>query len=254
MNAVPVRDTTCPGPMATTARHILRRLLILAASVLVLKVTLAIVLGYRDYFPPNFSAGFLLGREPYFFGAYQWAFYTHIVTGPTALALGLLLVNQRLRTTWPRWHRRMGNAQILLLLCFVVPSGLWMAPYAMTGAVAALGFAVLSVLTGLCVVCGWRAAVARRFADHRRWMWRCFLLLCSAVVLRLIGGLATVLGVTDEWPYSLAAWVGWLGPLAINELADATRGRQTSRTHTGDDHGTSVVASSPPAIETIARR
>lgn len=240
--------------MEATRKDILRRWLALSVGVLVLKVTLSVVLGYRDYFPPNFSADFLFGREAYFFGPYQWAFYLHIVTGPPTLLLGLLLVNQRLRTSWPRWHRRMGKLQVALVLCFVAPSGLWMAPYAMTGAIAALGFAVLSVLTGLCVACGWRAAVARRFADHRRWMWRCFLLLCSAVVLRLMGGLAVVLEIAGDWPYALAAWVGWLGPLAINELAESRTRRSGRPAMTRDVHGDFAVTSSLPAIETIARR
>jgi Predicted membrane protein (DUF2306) len=65
--------------------------------------------------------------------------------------------------------------------------------------------------------------MTRRFADHRRWMWRCYLLLCSAVVLRLIGGLATVTGVTAPWLDPVANWMSWLTPLAAFELREWTR-------------------------------
>jgi hypothetical protein len=197
----------------------LKRILAFLAAVLIVKVTLSVVLGYRNYFPPNFHADFLVGREAYFFGAYRWAFYAHIAAGPVTLALGLVLVSDWFRARWPRRHRRLGKVQGLLVLLLLTPSGLWMAYYAQTGTVAAAGFSALAVATAVCVLFGWRAAVKRRFAEHRRWMWRCFLLLCSAVVLRVMGGMASVAGIAADWPYPLASWVSWLGPLVVYELS-----------------------------------
>ena len=79
--------------------------------------------------------------------------------------------------------------------------------YAVTGAVAGLGLALLAIATSvLRPVLGWRAAVGRRFDEHRRWMWRTYLLLCSAVVIRIIGGLATVFQVHAIWVYPVSAW------------------------------------------------
>jgi small-conductance mechanosensitive channel len=199
----------------------LSRVVILAAALLVVKVTLSIVLGYRDYFPPNFRADFLLGRESYFYGAYRWAFYAHILVGPVALLAGLALVSERFRRRWPAVHRALGKLQIALVTLVVAPSGAWMAWYAQSGGVAGLGFLLLAIATAGCAVMGWRSAAGRRFEEHRRWMWRCFLLLCSAVVVRLVGGLATVTGVDADWVYPLTAWVSWLGPLAAFEIAEA---------------------------------
>ena len=192
-----------------------------AAAALVVKVTLSIVLEYRDYFPPNFRADFLLGRESYFFGAYRWAFYAHIAAGPVALLAGLALVSERFRQRWPAVHRSLGKLQIALVTLVVAPSGAWMAWYAQSGGVAGLGFFLLAVATAGCAVMGWRAALGRRFEEHRRWMWRCFLLLCSAVAVRLVGGLATVMGVDADWVYPLTAWASWLGPLAAYEIGEA---------------------------------
>ena len=53
-------------------------------------------------------------------------------------------------------------------------------------------------------------------------MWRCYLLLCSAVVLRLLGGLATVTGVTAIWFDPVAVWASWLLPLAAFEWRERT--------------------------------
>lgn len=79
-----------------------------------LKVTLTVVMNYRDYLPPNFESDFLPGRDSYFFGAYQWAFYTHIAAGPLTLILGLFLLSDRMRKQFPRWHRYAGRMQVYL--------------------------------------------------------------------------------------------------------------------------------------------
>jgi hypothetical protein len=202
------------------------RTITILATALVLKVAVAVVLSYGSYFPPNFSAGFLLGRANYFWGAYSAAFYAHIVAGPVTLVLGLLLISDAFRRRFARWHRRLGRVQGSLVLLLVAPSGLWMATRAEAGAIAGLGFGTLAIATLFCTAMGWRTAIARRFAEHRRWMWRGYLLLCSAVVIRMIGGLATVIGFYATWLDPAAAWVSWLLPLAVFELLVSTKSRQ----------------------------
>ena len=220
--------------MQNSRKPTLPRVLTLLVGVLILKVTVSVLLGYGDYFPPNFAVDFLRGREDYFYSAYWWAFYAASAdaAGTARSFLGLILISERFRLQFPQWHRRLGKTQIALILLLLTPSGLWMAGYAMTGIVAAIGFSLLAVVTAACAVLGWRAAVQRRFADHRRWMLRCYLLLCSAVVLRLIGGLASVTAIGGEWSYPLAAWTSWLVPLTIFELGGVMKRRtrrQTSR-------------------------
>lgn len=203
--------------MQKTASFTLPRVLPILAAILIWKVTLSVVLEYRNYVPPNFGSDFLRGREPYFWGAYAWAFYLHLAAGPPSLLLGTMLVSDRFRRRAPAWHRRLGRVQAVCVLLLLTPSGLWMAYYAETGAVAAAGLGSLAIATAACVALGWRSAVGRRFAEHRRWMWRTFLLLCSAVVIRMIGGLATVAQFDAPWLYPLSTWVSWLAPLLVFE-------------------------------------
>jgi len=197
----------------------LQRILTLLVCVLICKIVVGVLLSYRDYVPPNFESDFLQGRAHYFFGNYQWAFYTHITSGPCSLILGMILISEQFRRKFPTWHRYLGRIQVANVLLLVTPSGLWMAFYAEAGAIAGAGFAALAVATGMCVAFGWRSAVKRRFAAHQRWMLRCFVLLCSAVVLRLIGGVTTVAGFDAVWVYPLAAWTSWVVPLMAYELS-----------------------------------
>ena len=131
--------------------------------------------------------------------------------------LGLLLISRRVRSLSPSTHRTLGKVQGINVLLLLVPSGLWMSWYADTGLIAASGFAALSVATGTCMIMAWRTAMQHRFAAHQLWTWRCFLLLSSAVVQRVMGGLATVFHIEGDWAYQAASWLSWLLPLAILE-------------------------------------
>jgi hypothetical protein len=203
----------------------LQRILTVLAGLLIVRVTFAIVQGYRDYFPANFQSDFLFERESYFFGPYQWAFYAHILAGPTTLLLGLLLISEQFRQRFPGPHRSIGKAQIAIVLLLLTPSGLYMAYYAESGRVAGVAFALLAIATAACATLGWRAAVQQRFSEHKHWMLRCFVLLCSAVMLRMLGGFFVVMNIGGNWGYPLAAWLSWAMPIVLLEFLLALRRR-----------------------------
>lgn len=216
--------------VAATRNTHLRQFTIIAATLLILKTILSVALNLPDYFSPNFNHDFLRGRETHFFGSYQYAFYTHILSGPTSLFLGLLLLNDNLRRRSATTHRYLGRLQITCILSLVVPSGLWMAQYAQAGISASVAFSALSLATGLTALMGWRCAVSRSFAMHQRWMTRCFTLLCSAVVIRVLGGFASIAGITWSHFDVVSAWLCWIVPLAILEFHYLNSRRQRSGT------------------------
>lgn len=186
-------------------------------GLLVCIVLAGILRNYPRYLPPDFTSDFLLGREAYFHGGYRWAFYAHLAAGPITLLLGLALISDSLRRRLPAWHRGLGRLQIAIVLLLLAPSGLWMSTAAATGAVAGIGFATSALMTVLCALLGWRAAVQRRFAAHGMWMTRLLALLCSAVALRLLAGLADLAGLDADGLYPTLAWASWLLPLAACE-------------------------------------
>ncbi len=212
--------------MPTNESAFRARILSLLAGLLIWKVTLSIVLEYPRYWPPDFRSDFLLGRQAYFWGLYSWAFYLHLLSGPPSLLLGTLLVSTFFRTRFPQWHRRMGKIQVAIVLSLLVPSGLWMAGYAHSGTVACVGLALLALATGGCTFAGWRCAVRRQFDAHRRWMWRSLVLLASAVVIRVVGGAATVLKSDASWLYPATTWCAWIGPWMVLELFEYLHARQ----------------------------
>jgi hypothetical protein len=62
------------------------------------------------------------------------------------------------------------------------------------------------------------------------------LLLCSAVVIRLLGGSATVLRFDAEWVYPASVWASWVLPLVICEAAEGCIAAQKPR-HPSQERG-----------------
>lgn len=200
------------------------------AVVLILRVLAAIVANYPDYFPPNFDSLFLQGREATFAGAYRPAFYVHIFSGPIVLFNGLILLSEYVRRRRGGLHRFLGRVQVVVLLLLVLPSGVVMSRYAFGGWPAGLSFLLLSAATAGCAIVGVVHARRRRFDRHRRWMLRSYVLICSAVALRLISGAAGLVEVpSPEGVYVVAAWGSWLLPLAAYEIAERVAARRKSR-------------------------
>jgi uncharacterized membrane protein len=187
----------------------------------VLRVLAAILANYPDYFPPNFESLFLQGREATFTGVYRPAFYVHIVFGPVVLVNGLILLSESVRRHARSLHRWLGRIQVVVLLMFVLPSGVVMARHAFGGWPAGLSFLAISAATAACAIAGVVAARRRQYEQHRRWMLRTYVLLCSAVALRLMSGAAGLAGVpSPEDAYIIAAWGSWLIPLAGYEFVE----------------------------------
>jgi uncharacterized membrane protein len=210
-------------------RTILATILRWLAVVLILRVLAAIVSNYADYFPPNFDSLFLQGRETTFVGIYGPAFYVHIFSGPVVLFNGLILLSEYIRRHHCGCHRVLGRVQVVVLLLLVLPSSVVMSRNAFGGWPAGLSFLLLSAATAVCAIAGVVNARRRQYDLHRRWMLRCYILICSAVVLRLVSGAAELVGVANpERAYIIAAWGSWLLPLTAFEFAERVSVRRHS--------------------------
>ncbi|WP_439632275.1 DUF2306 domain-containing protein [Gemmata sp.] len=217
--------------MSTAARYrILTTALRWLAVVLILRVLATILANYPDYFPPDFESLFLLGREATFTGAYRVAFYVHIASSPLVLVSGLVLLSETVRSRCGSFHRYLGRAHVMALLVLVLPSSIVMARYAFGGWPAGASFVLLAFATAACAVAGVGCARGRRYDRHRRWMLRSYVLICSAVVLRLISGAAGLIGVASpEGAYIAAAWSSWVIPLLGYEVFERWMVRQRTR-------------------------
>ncbi len=143
--------------------------------------------------------------------------WLHIAGAATALLIGPFQLLPWVRRRFPAAHRITGR--VYVVGCLAGGAGGFVAAFGSTaGPIATGGFAILALVWIWVNVKGWRAALARRFPDHRQWMLRSISLTFAAVTLRLYLaiGLATGLPFIDV--YRATAWISWIPNLILMEL------------------------------------
>ena len=175
---------------------------------------------YPRYLPPDFTHGFLANKFQYFYSSgYFLGFYAHIASAPLALLCGTIQMSRTVRIHRPGMHRMLGRIYVALVLCLMAPGGLIMATRAFGGASSILCFALISILAWWFTLAGWRAALQRDYAAHGRWMARSYVMICSAIMLRLIHYFLQPLELDRTLTYQLAAWLSWVPTLVALEMS-----------------------------------
>jgi uncharacterized membrane protein len=179
------------------------------------------------------SASYLeLGREHPFFleklplprpNLWLAALYAHVPSALLSLPACLLLLLAGVRQRWPRFHRWLGRITGVLILCVVVPSGMYLALFAQGGLLSTLGFWLTGVITLVAMIRSVQSARAGRMQAHRRFSVHVAAQLAVAVVSRfaLIG--AEQFGLYSEWTYIAALWLPVIGCALVAELATRQR-------------------------------
>lgn len=182
------------------------------AVVVLLSVEIAIVSALR-YFtgleppPPPIAANAF--AQPFL--------AVHVAGGIVALLAGPLQFVRRIRTGRPALHRAAGRTYVLA--CAVAaPAGLVLALGTTAGPVAGTAFALQALLWPAFTWLGYRAAVERRFDDHREWMLRSYALTAAAITLRLMLPASMLAGLEFAAVYPAIAWLAWTVNLAAVEV------------------------------------
>lgn len=150
------------------------------------------------------------------FYRWPWAIWFHVAFGGIALVTGALNFRHSIRRTRPAVHRRLG--EIYLLSCALLGSaGLFLSFFAYGGLANRLGFLGLAVATLITTSMAYRAARARRFNDHRRWMIRSYAMILAAVTLRIELPLLAVYFQAFDPAYRIVAWSCWVPNLVVAE-------------------------------------
>lgn len=141
----------------------------------------------------------------------------HVVGGLGALLLGPLQFVRVVRRRWPGFHRVTGR--LYGIACAIgAPAGFMLALGTTAGPVAVVGFAIPALLWPVFTGLGWRAAIERRFGDHREWMLRSYAITATAITLRLMLPASALLGYPFYPAYRVIAWLGWITNLALVEF------------------------------------
>ena len=141
----------------------------------------------------------------------------HVAGAATALLIGPLQFLPQLRARFRGLHRWLGRTYVVACLGGGA-GGLVMAFGTTAGPIATAGFGGLAVIWIFANIQGWRLAMARRFDEHRAWMFRSFALTFGAVTLRLYLPLLTMAGLPFIDAYRAVSFLAWVPNLILIEL------------------------------------
>jgi hypothetical protein len=204
-----------PSPPLTAARALL--LLALAAG------SALIARGSVAYFDPEEIAPFVLEKLPLADEArYLLTLQVHVVAAAFALPGCLALVSTTLLRRLPRLHRWLGRLVGGAVVFALVPSGFALSLHATGGLPSTLGFVATGAITLVAMVQGVRTARARRFAEHRRWVWHVLAQLSVAVTSRALLLAFDAAAVDPERAYVISLWLPVVGSALIVEALTRT--------------------------------
>ncbi|HEY1928569.1 MAG TPA: DUF2306 domain-containing protein [Caulobacteraceae bacterium] len=150
-------------------------------------------------------------------GFARYGFLTvHAGFAATALILGPFQFLRRLRQGRPTLHRWIGRTYAVCSLAGG-SAGLVLAFGAKTGPVSTAGFGSLAVLWLSATGLAWRAALGRRFAEHRRWMIRSYAMTFAAVTLRIYLPFAFLSPWGYDNAYRAISFLAWVPNLIVAE-------------------------------------
>lgn len=150
---------------------------------------------------------------------YRLAFYMHISSSLILMICGGFLFIEFKFDNWWIWHRRLGKTYIILLLFLAAPSGLIMGLHANGGFLAQVNFVLLSVVWWVFTFIGYKKAVSRNIAAHKKWMIRSFALILSAITLRVLQMMLPLEWFVDQQArYIIISWMSWTMNLIIAEF------------------------------------
>ncbi len=199
--------TTAALPMKAglrTGRLVVRMAIFLFIVVLIVPVGVVAIGSGAGFIALPYQMFELAGRAPFLFPV-------HMVSSAMALLLSPVVVMLRRRL---ELHRPVGR----LLGVFVVIGGLTALPVAVMShspLAARAGFFVQGLVWLYLLGAGFVAIRRRDIVRHANLMIAMLAVTTGAVWFRVITGAAIALNLPFEMVYSVAAWVGWMAPLAI---------------------------------------
>lgn len=228
------------------ARKALQRAAKFWFGMTVLGQTLFFLFILAFYYPSTLLGNFALWNTKPLIKGYEvgdtsgnFMFGAHVLLAALITGAGLVQLIPAIRSRWPAVHRWNGRVYLVTAL-LLASGGLWMIWVRGTymNLAGAIGITLDALLIFGCAAMAWRYARTRRFALHRRWALRTFVV-ASAVWFMRVGYMAwgiasggAGVGDTMNGPFDmLIAFGNSLLPLAILEiyLRVEDRGSQRGR-------------------------
>ena len=164
------------------------------------------------------------------------ALVIHVAAGIVCLAASFLQFFRPLLRRAPWAHRWLGRIYVSAVLCFLAPTGFYLAFSAHGGAAGTAGFLLLGVLTSVSTWKGWIAMRRRQTAVHMAWMVRSFAMITSAITFRFEHVALQLVGADPETGFLIALYLSIAGNALVAECLLLKIRNRTHRIRTRKKH------------------
>ncbi len=139
------------------------------------------------------------------------SFYTHIILGGIALLIGWIQFNQKVRTQYSAFHRRVGTVYVFSVLLSAL-AGISIGFNATGGWISSLGFICLGVVWFTFTLASFLAIKKGDVVKHQKLMIYSYAACFAAVTLRIW---LPLLSIYFKDAYLMVAWLCWVPNLIV---------------------------------------
>jgi uncharacterized membrane protein len=179
---------------------------------------------------------------------WQTALYVHVPSALFSLPACLVLLVQRIRTRFPKFHRWLGRITGALVLFAVVPSGMYLAFFAQGGLITTLGFWLTGLVAFVAMLKSIERARAGDIKAHRRFSTHVAAQLSVAVFSRFLLVGAEQAELYSTWVYVASLWIPVIACAFVAERMAGPRSPSRMARMKGSRHEELVVVSPLDAV------
>jgi len=149
---------------------------------------------------------------------WRFGFYAHVFTSVFVLLAGATQFSKYLIFKYPKVHRSLGYAYIVLVLFVSGPGAMAMSIHANGGLPAKASFVLQTIMWIIFTSAAWYYAAKKKYIKHAECMLFSYSLTFAAVTLRTLVLILSALSLKNLKPvdaYIFVAWMSWVPNMII---------------------------------------
>ncbi|TNF49516.1 MAG: DUF2306 domain-containing protein [Bacteroidetes bacterium] len=170
------------------------------------------------YLDTNYQNGYLTLTKEDNVRFVRWTIIVHGFIASVLIILSTILIFGRIERKYERLHRTIGKVTVLMAIIILIPTGYILSIFNSSGNLASILFLILTSLTLISILNGWRSVLRKELYAHQLWMHRFYILLSSAIWLRINMSIAFYFYQPTSQLYAVCIVLSWLPQLIFFEI------------------------------------
>jgi uncharacterized membrane protein len=181
-------------------------------------ISILILVNTQGYLHLSEPSGFLRLVPSENLTIVRWTIAFHALFAFLLISINSFLLFGRIEMKFPKTHRFLGKSSFLMTLTIFIPTGYILSIFNTSGNIASVLFLVLTSLSLIAVINGWKRIKMKDILSHQKYMERFYILLTSAIWLRINMFITTNITELNQANYVLCVILSWIPQLFLYEI------------------------------------